>query len=166
MLRGLKAEAPGPLWYAVQEYASRNRLLPSPSYACQPTYDQSWPLLTSYARLEVVDEEIEDKKDVVQPESSNNGPDLEVTSHGPSVIEGKCSDAAGTERGKSTEGAGGQDMKPLGTVSIGDTEGTPRTMSKPSVSPTPKPTAPVIHILNSPPSGSLFEAMALISDSL
>src|SRR5258706_1053295 len=153
MIRGLKAEAQGPLWNAVQEYASRNRLVPSPSYAYQPTYDQPimgpW-LVASYARLEVVEEEIETENDVVQPETSNNVPDLEVTSHGPSVIEDKCSDATGTERGEGTEGPRGKYTKTLDMVPLDDMEdyATPRTIPKPSVSPTLKPTEPIIHDYN------------------
>lgn len=172
MLRALKAEAQGPLWHAVQEYASRNRLLPPQSYAYQPTYDQSilgpWPL-ASYARLEVVEEEIETENDVIRPETSNNVPDLEVTSRGPSVIEDKCSDPTRTERGESAEGARGQDTKSLDMVPLDDTEDYTalRTISKPSCSPTLKPTEPAVHdyILNSPPQGLLFEASVLVTDS-
>ena len=168
MIRGLKAEAQGPLWNAVQEYASRNRLVPSPSYAYQPTYDQSimgpWPV-ASYARLEVVEEEIGIEDDVVQPETSNNVPDSEVASHSPSVIEDKRSDATETETGESTEGARGQDTKTLDMVPLDDMEDYPllRTIPKPSASPILKPTEPIS--LNSPPSGLLFEAMVLIIDS-
>lgn len=171
MIRSLKAEAQGPLWNAVQEYASRNRLVPSPSYAYQSIYDQStmgpWPV-ASYASLEVVEDEIEIDDDVVQPETSNSVPDLEVTSHSPSVLEDECSDATGTEMGESTEGARGQDTTTLDMVPLDAMEDASlRTIPKPSVSPILKPTEPIIHdyILNSPPSGLLFEAIVLIIDS-
>jgi len=169
MLRALRTEAQGPLWNAVtaiQEYASRNRLIPSQSYAHQSTYDQylvPWPL-TSYARLEVVEEEIEPENDAVQPETSNNGPNLEVTPHAPSVIMvDECGDATSCERGESMERSTGQDSKPLDIVPPDDPDDhtTHESISKPSVSPTPEPTEPVTHeyILNSPPPGLLFRAM-------
>ena len=153
----------------LQEYASRHRLVPSQSYDYQSTYDQSilgtWQL-PSYARLEVVEEEIETDNDVVQPETSNNVPDSEVTSHVPSVSEDKRANATGTERGESTEEARGQDTKPLDMVPLNYTEDytLPLTLN---VSPTPKPTEPVIHeyIFNSLPPGLLFESFVLITDS-
>jgi len=125
MLRAIKAEAQGPLWNAaaaIQEYASRNRLIPSQSDAHQSTYNQylvPWSL-TSYARLEVVEEEIEPENDAVQPETSNNGPNLEVTPRGPSVMDDKCGNATGCERGESMERAIGQDSKPLDTAPADD----------------------------------------------
>lgn len=163
MVRSVKAEAQDSHsfdWQAatrIQEYASRNRLIPYQSYAYQSTYDPGLWQLASFARIEVVEED-ETANDAVHPETSNNVPDLEVTSHGPFVMEGKCGDATGIERGK-----------PLATlVALDDSEDhtTPRTISKPNVFPTPKPKKPVIHnyILNSPP-GSLFEAIALADDS-
>ena len=169
MIRTLKAEAQGPLWsaaVALQEYASRNKLIPPQSYAHQTTYDGpilgQWSL-TSHARLEVVEEDIETENDVAQPETSNNMPDLEVTSHGPSVTDDKCGGATGTERGQSSEGAKGQDTKALDMVPLDDTEDCTkhRTISKPSASPIHKPTEPVIHdySLYSPPSGLSSEAM-------
>ena len=169
MLRALKAEAQGPLWQAVQDYASRNRLLPPQSYAYQPASEQPilgpW-LLASYAHLEVVEEDIEMENKVVQPETSNDVPDLDVTSHGPSIIEENRSDAtSGTERRESVEGVRGS----LDTGPLDDTEGhtTLPAKSKSSLPPTPKPTEPVIHddILNSPPPGLLFEVFALITHS-
>jgi hypothetical protein len=176
MLRALKAEAQGPLWNAVtaiQEYASKNRLVPSQSYAFQSTCDQSvlgpWPL-ASYARLEVVEEEMETGNDAVQPDTSNNVPDLDVTSHDPSVIEDKCSDATGIEKGESMERSVGQDSKPLDIAPPDDPEDhtTLESIPKPSVSPIPKPTEPAIHdyILNSPLPGLSFKLIVLATDSL
>ena len=145
LLRALKAEAEGPLLDAVpalQEYASRRRLVPSQSHTYQSIYDQpitgTWAL-TSYARLEVVEEEIETDNGVVQPETSSNVPDSEVTSHVPSVSEDKHGNATGTEGGESTEGARGQDKKPLDMVPLNDTDDYTIPLT-PSVSPTPKPT--------------------------
>jgi len=185
MLRALKAEAQGPLWNAItaiQEYASKNRLVPSQSYTYQSTYDQSilgpYPL-TSYARLEVVEEEIELENNAVQPEPENNAvqsetstnvPNLEATSHGPSVVDDKCSDANEIERGGSMERAIGQDSKLLDIAPPdGLDDGTTlESISTPSVSPTSKPTEPVTHeyILNSPPSGLLFKAIVLDTNLL
>lgn len=176
MIRALKAEAQGPLWHAVtaiQEYASKNRLVPSQSYPYQSTYDQSvlgpWPL-TSYARLEVVEEETEN--DAVHPKTSSNVPDLDVTSHSPSIIEDKCNDATGIESGGRMERAIGQDSKPLDIAALDDPEDYTvlESIPKLSVSPTPKPTEPVKHdscyIHNSPLPGLLFEAIVLAIDSL
>jgi hypothetical protein len=172
MLRALKAEAQGPLWNAItaiQEYASRNRLVPSQSYACDQSVLGPWAL-ASYARLEIVEEEMETGNDVVQPDTSNNVPYLDVTSHDPPVIEDKCSDDTGIERGESMERAVRQDSKSLDIAPPDDPEDstTLEPKSKPSVSPTPKPTEPVIddYILNSPLPGLLFKVIVLATDSL
>ena len=160
LVRLLKAEAYNSnslQWHAataIQQHATRHRLVPSQSQANQSTYGQStlgqWSL-TSHARIETVEEEDEKVDDATQPESSNNLSDLDTTPYGPSEME--------YERSESVENTVRQNTKPLDAVELSDPkcDATLHHILKPNDSPTPKLKMPAIHIiLSEPPSGLLF----------
>jgi len=170
LVRSLSAEAQGPHsseWRAataaataIQEYASRNRLI----------FDQStlgtWSL-AGHARLEVIEDDGDDEIDAgdtlmqtvesSQPERSTNLPDLELPSHDRPDIGDKCDDTTGVESGGST--------KRLDTVGLDGSEvhTIPRTISKPK-SKLPIPVIPTMP--NSLPSGLLSGAIILATNLL
>jgi len=178
LVRSLKAEAQSSNSFewqaaaAIQEHTTRNRLIPSRSRANQSINDQSasdqWSL-ASHARLGVVEQVDENENDADPPQPSKPVPDLDIISHGPSDMEGECSNCTGVESVGSAERSVWQDMKTLDAVALHDSENhtTLRTISKPNVSLTPELKKLVMHnIVNSPSSGSLFEAIVLAIHSL